>query len=127
MLRGILFVLGLLLYTPFSFAQALPCIAFEASTYKFDEVSEARGQVSHSFKFVNSGAKPLVIFKGTVNCNCTKISFDKRPVLAGDSSVVVVSFDPKGEKLGRFVKNIQIFSNATNRREILTIIGEVVE
>lgn len=125
MLRGILFIIGLFLYTTFGFAQELPCLSFDVSTHKFDKVSEGGGKVSCSFKFVNSGAKPLVILKGVVNCNCTKVSFDKRPVFAGDSSAVVVTFDPKGEKLGRFVKSIQIFSNATNRREILTIMGEV--
>ena len=100
-----------------------PVIKFVNKVHKFDSITASKGSVSHEFIFKNVGTIPLVILKSSITCKCTKVKYSKKPILPGEKGVIKVTFNPRGVIHGVFTKNIQIYSNAKNRREILTIMG----
>lgn len=125
MLKHTLLLSIMLLIATFSFGDEgqKAQIKFEQKVFKFDTISVDGKSQSYEFVFENKGTAPLVISRSYVNCKCTKVTYDKSPILPGKKGKIKVTFKPKGQKVGAFSKNIQIYSNAGNKREILTIMG----
>lgn len=80
------------------------------TTFKFDDTKEGK-QLSHVFKFKNSGDEPLIINDYKVACSCTKAEFSKSPILPGTESEILITFDTNG-KHGYQDRVISIYSNA---------------
>ena len=100
-------------------------IKFENKIHKFDTTAVDSKAISYEFVFENRGKAPLVILKSEVSCKCVKIKYDKTPILPGKKGTIKVIFNPKGMSKGLFTRNIKIYSNAQNKREILTVMGVV--
>jgi hypothetical protein len=83
---------------------------FEKTTYKFEDTKQGE-QLSHVFKFKNTGDSPLVIDTYQVACTCTKAKFSKEPILPGQESQIEITFDTQG-KFGYQDRIIEIFSNS---------------
>src|SRR5580698_1591569 len=62
-----------------------PKLLFPEDTYNFGEVSEGP-QVTHEFKFTNTGKEPLVLSNVKASCGCTTPSWPKEPILPGKES-----------------------------------------
>lgn len=54
----------------------------------------------------NTGDAPLVVKGVDSGCVCTKVRWDKRPVLAGDSTVLEVTYAPN--ERGVFYKTVTV-------------------
>lgn len=80
------------------------------TTFKFSDTEEGR-QLSHVFKFKNTGDSPLVISEYKVACSCTKANFSKEPIMPGQESSIEVTFDTDG-KYGYQDRAISVYSNA---------------
>jgi len=78
--------------------------------FQFPDTLEGK-QLSHAFKFKNTGSEPLVITDFKVACSCTKAIFSKAPILPNETSEIIITFDTKG-KYGYQDRVIKIFSNA---------------
>lgn len=102
-----------------------PKIVFKESSFDFGEVPEGP-QVTHEFKFTNTGKEPLILSNVRASCGCTTPSWPKEPILPGKESTIVVTYNTQGRP-GVFTKTITITSNADNATEIITIKGEVVK
>ncbi len=101
-------------------------IKFEEQTYDFGVIKEDGGPVSHEFKFTNTGETPLVIISVTASCGCTKPSYPVKPIAAGKSGVVKVTYLPQGRP-GEFSKQVTVKTNdKRNRRLKLRITGNVI-
>lgn len=85
-------------------------ISFQETNFDFGTIQEGE-VVTHSFKFRNTGASPLLIANTIASCGCTTPSFSKDPVLPGGEGEITVRFDSKGRK-GMNRKNVIVVSNA---------------
>ncbi len=82
----------------------------EKTTFKFPDTKQGQ-QLSHTFKFKNTGNTPLVISNYKVACSCTKAIFTKAPILPNQQSEITITFDTNG-KYGYQDRIIYIYSNA---------------
>ena len=104
-----------------------PHLLFEAPTYDFGDVPRKGGDLTREFRFVNDGSKPLVILRFITSCSCLKASFSKRPVAPADSGVIRIVYQPLKSEPGTFNKVIQIYSNSTDGRDVITVQGNSIE
>lgn len=94
------------------------------SVYDFGSRSEGE-KIGFSFRFVNSGKKPLLITGTHAGCGCTQPEKPEKPVNPGDTGVIKVVFDSKG-KSGKQEKFITVASNARPNFPDLLLKGEIV-
>lgn len=92
----------------------------------FDFGSRTEGdKIGYSFRFVNSGKKPLVISGTHAGCGCTQPEKPEKPVNPGDTGIIKVVFDSKG-KSGKQEKFITVASNARPNFPDLLLKGEIL-
>lgn len=72
-------------------------------------------QVEVSFRFKNTGTKPLVIANVTASCGCTIPETPQQPFAPGEEGVIKAKFDSKG-RLGENRKHINVDANTTPSR-----------
>lgn len=93
------------------------------TAYNFGSVAEGE-KVEYSYRFKNTGTKPLVIITATASCGCTVPQKPERPILPGETGFIKVVFDSKG-RVGPAHKTITITSNARPDFEQLLLSGNV--
>ena len=81
------------------------------------------GQPSPSY--TNTGDVPLLIKNVQTTCGCTEATWEKSPLLPGQSREIKVEFT--GESEGRFVKTIYVVCNIWKKVYPLLVIGDVVK
>lgn len=97
---------------------------FQETAHDFGVIKEAKGPVSHTFKFTNTGTTPLVIVQATASCGCTRPEYPTKPIKPGKSGNVKVTFNPAGRP-GAFKKLVKIKTNGREHRSTLVITGTV--
>ena len=104
-----------------------PVPSFSTTTHDFGNIKESDGPVTCEFEFTNTGDEPLVIVSANASCGCTKPEIPKKPVQAGKSSKIKVTYLPKGRP-GEFNKTIRVRTNASrpNKQVNLKINGVVL-
>jgi hypothetical protein len=100
-------------------------IAFKEETYNFGEIPEGP-QVTHEFKFTNTGKEPLILSNVRASCGCTTPSWPKEPVLPGKDAAILVTYNTQGRP-GNFSKVITITSNSDQPSRVIDIKGEVIK
>jgi len=63
-----------------------------------------------SFRFKNTGTKPLVISNVTASCGCTVPETPKKPYAPGETGVIKASFNSAG-KPGTQSKQVTVYAN----------------
>lgn len=94
------------------------------SVYNFGKVTDGENVV-FSYRFTNTGTKPLVISNATASCGCTVPEKPQEPLQPGESSVIKVVFNSSG-RVGPVHKEINVVSNAQPEFPVLQLIGEVL-
>lgn len=85
------------------------------STY-LDMGKVKEGQVVEvSYRFKNSGTKPLVILDVTASCGCTVPEKPEQPFAPGEEGVIKAKFDSKGRP-GENRKHISVDANTNPTR-----------
>ncbi len=100
-------------------------LVFEPASHDFGTIREVDGPVSHTFTGVNRGDKPVVLLDVVTSCGCTVPEFSRKPVLAGDSTRIVVTYDP-ANRPGTFSKELAVYSSERRKIATLTVAGDVV-
>ena len=95
------------------------------SAYNFGKVTDGE-KVEYSYRFKNTGDKPLVITNATASCGCTVPQKPEKPILPGETGFIKVVFDSKG-RVGSAHKTITVSSNARPGFPELLLTGEVVQ
>lgn len=95
--------------------------------YNFGDVARKGGDLIHDFKLVNDGSTPLVITRVITSCSCLKASFPKKPVKAGDTAIIRITYEPNKSEPGVFHKVIQIYSNSVSGRHVITVQGNSLD
>lgn len=102
-------------------------LRMETTTHDFGDVLRKGGDLVREFPFTNDGTVPLVVVRVTTSCSCLKASYPKRPVPPGASGVIRITYEPHKSEPGVFNKVIQVFSNSTGGRELITVQGNSIE
>lgn len=76
-----------------------------------------------TFEVTNAGSQPLYILNAAPDCGCTNVSWTTDAIAPGASGFVQVTFD--AALLGKFHKQIEIFTNEGSNTHWLTISGRV--
>lgn len=100
-----------------------PVISFEETEYEFGEINQG-DKVNHTFKFTNTGKKPLVLSNVTTTCGCTAPDWPKEPIAPGKEGEIKVVFNSAG-KLGMQNKAITIYANTEEGIARVTLKGNV--
>ena len=70
------------------------------------------GQVAEiTWRFKNSGNKPLVIQNVTPGCGCTLAEKPEEPIMPGKDGVIKAKFNSQGQHEGEHVKNVTVHAN----------------
>lgn len=105
--------------------QAQPKMKIHKTSFDLGEVSQKGGIVTRVVEFENDGDQPLVILSAETSCSCTKTSFSKKPIKPSQTGSITITYDPK--KQGPTIyKAINIYTNAPQARQIVTLWGKVV-
>jgi hypothetical protein len=101
-----------------------PRIEFAEKSHDFGDITQG-DKVNYTFKFTNTGTEPLVLSKVETTCGCTATNWTKDPVKPGGSGEISATFNSTGKK-GAQRKVITIYSNATNPKETVAIVSNVL-
>jgi hypothetical protein len=82
------------------------------SSRDFGKIEEGQ-KLEVSFRFKNTGDKPLVINRVQPSCGCTVADQSNEPVAPGAAGVVKAVFNSDGHE-GINHKNLYVYSNAKN-------------
>ena len=94
------------------------------SDYNFGNVTDG-DKVEYSYRFRNTGNKPLVIASAVASCGCTVPEKPEEPIKPGKVGFLKVVFNSKG-RVGEVHKTITVTSNAYPKFPELKLTGQVV-
>lgn len=97
---------------------------FDRIEHNFGKV-EAGTVVKCSFKFTNTGTKPLIISEVAPQCGCTTTNFPKAPIAVNQTGEILLELDTKDKK-GAIEKNARIVANIEGGLLFLFMRGEVL-
>ena len=105
-------------------------LQFAENSFDFGTISDDHAPVVHEYKFVNTADEPVAILSVTTGCGCTRPEYPVKPIAAGDSGHVKITFLPTGQK-GNINKDITVrYRSATaksSKRLTLRLRGTVVK
>ncbi|CAN5230385.1 hypothetical protein BH09BAC2_BH09BAC2_11150 [soil metagenome] len=93
------------------------------SIYNFGKVTDG-DKVEFSFRFKNTGKKPLIITAANASCGCTVAEKPEAPIAPGETSFIKAVFNTAG-RIGDAHKEIYVKSNAVPAFPQLKISGMV--
>ena len=99
-------------------------IKFEKRTIDLGKIRQY-GIYDVTFKLTNTGSKPIIITQAKGTCGCTQIDYPKRPISAGKTVKINVSYE--AEELGKFFKTVTLTMNIEDSSQKVFIKGEVVK
>ena len=95
------------------------------SAYNFGKVADGE-KVEFSYRFRNTGTKPLLVTNATASCGCTVPQKPEKPILPGETGIIKVVFDSR-KRVGIAHKTITVTSNAQPGFPELLLAGEVIK
>ena len=84
------------------------------------------GVVEVSWKFKNTGSKPLVISNVNASCGCTVADKPEQPIAPGAEGVISAKFDSKGRE-GAQRKDVYVTANTENSNHQLSFAVDVTK
>lgn len=98
-----------------SVPEQLTSIQWIDSSRNYGKINE--GQVLEvSFRFKNTGDKPLVIKDVRPGCGCTLANKPEKPILPGEEGEINATFDSKGRE-GTQKKDIYVIANTKDKTD----------
>lgn len=99
-------------------------MTFQETSFDFGSIQEGE-KVNHTFKFKNTGNKPLLINNAKGSCGCTVPKWPREPIPPGEEGSIKVEFNSANKK-GRQNKLVTITANTDPVETKLTIYSEVI-
>lgn len=94
------------------------------SLYDFGSTKEG-DIVEYSYRFKNTGNKPLVISEASASCGCTVPEKPEKPIMPGETGYIKMKFN-SDKRPGEVHKTITITSNANPPFPTLALKGTVI-
>ncbi len=98
---------------------------FTTKSHDFGYIKEAKGPVSYTFEFTNTGDKPLIVIEALASCGCTRPDYPTKPIKPGKKGKIKVTYSPIGRP-GAFRKTIKVKTNGPERAITLVVEGVVI-
>jgi hypothetical protein len=86
----------------------------DSASRDFGKITEGQ-KLEVSFRFKNSGEKPLVIQKVQPSCGCTIAEQPNEPIAPGGEGIIKASFNSEGH-VGLNHKTLYVYANTKNSR-----------
>ncbi|WMX13809.1 MULTISPECIES: DUF1573 domain-containing protein [unclassified Aureispira] len=96
---------------------------FEKTIHDFGTLKDG-ASVSYTFKFKNTGNKPLLISNAKGSCGCTVPKWPREAIAPGASGEIQVTFNSKGKK-GKQHKSVTLTANTDPANTRLYIKADV--
>lgn len=93
------------------------------SVYNFGKITDG-AMVEYSYRFRNTGKRPLIVSSAVASCGCTVPEKPEEPIKPGETGFLKVVFNSKG-RVGPVHKDITVTSNAYPKFPVLQLTGEV--
>jgi len=101
-------------------------VAIGLASISLGTIQEADGIQERTFWLRNDGTEAVALIQGYTSCGCTTIHFTKdEPVAVGDSTSVVLRFNPQG-KGGEFEETGTIVYGPNRKRINLSMVGNCI-
>jgi len=101
-------------------------ISFDEMEFDFGKVQDGE-EVTHTFKFKNTGETQLVLLDVKATCGCTvPQDWPEYPIAPGETGEITVVFDSSG-KVGNVRKNVTVEANTNPTTSMITLVGVVTE
>lgn len=100
-------------------------ITFSETKIEWGTVQEKNGDVSHDFRFMNTGDKPLLIKNVITSCGCTSAEWSKEAYQPGEKGTIRLTYHPQGRKEADINLVAEVYTN-TKGTVNLEIAGKVV-
>jgi|SRR5450432_315674 hypothetical protein len=81
----------------------------DSTTHDYGSIPEGR-KLDVTYRFLNSGSKPLIIARVQPSCGCTVAEQPEEPILPGKEGVIKATFNSEG-RIGINHKKIYIMAN----------------
>lgn len=94
------------------------------SVFNIGKITDGEN-ATFSFRFKNTGDKPLVISAAQASCGCTVPEKPEAPIKPGETGFIKVVFHSKG-RVGPVEKQVHVLSNARPALPVLRLTGEVL-
>ncbi|MBS3806789.1 MAG: DUF1573 domain-containing protein [Bacteroidales bacterium] len=103
--------------------KAIAEITFDTTTHDFGKIP-FKGDGTYTFKFENTGNKPLILTDVRASCSCTVPVSPEKPIKPGEKGEIKVEYDTGDTRnVGKFTKYVFVHSNAKDNRVRLKITG----
>lgn len=100
-------------------------ITFSETKIEWGTVQEKDGDVSHDFRFMNTGDKPLLIKNVITSCGCTSAEWSKEAYQPGEKGTIRLTYHPEGRKETDINLVAEVYTNAKGTVN-LEIAGKVI-
>lgn len=111
--------LGIVLLTANSLLPAQE-ITFSETKFNWGTVQEKDGNVSHDFRFVNTGDKPLTIKNIITGCGCTSSEWADKVYRPGEEGTIRLVYHPEGRTENSINLVAEIYTNRA-AKEVVTL------
>jgi len=98
-------------------------MTFEKTVHDFGTLKEG-ASVSYTFKFKNTGTKPLLISEAKGSCGCTVPKWSREAIAPGANGEIQVTFNSRGKR-GKQHKSVTLRANTDPANTRLYIKAEV--
>lgn len=96
-------------------------VDFDTLTYDFGTIKATDPAVHHDFNFTVTGSSAVAVLYASPSCGCTASEFPRKPVEAGATGTIKVSFNPLGQK-GEVNKDVRVrLKNGDGKSEQLSL------
>ena len=111
---------------PATAAGGAEAMRFERTLIDAGHIGEDDLPPVYTFRWRNTGGKPLVVTRVQTTCGCAAASWDKKPVAPGGEGAVTVTYRPKGHP-GIFDRRIFVYTQLSDKEPtaILSLRGAV--
>ena len=103
---------------------ALTTIHWLDSAKNYGKINEGQ-KLALSFRFQNTGDKPLIIESVTPTCGCTIADYPKEPIAPGQEGEITGEFDSNGRE-GLQQKHLTVRSNVAQKAQDISFEVNVV-
>ena len=117
--------LGIVLLTANSLLPAQE-ITFSETKFDWGTVQEQDGAVSHDFRFVNTGDKPLTIKSIITGCGCTSSEWSEKSYQPSEKGTIRLVYHPQGRTENSINLVAEIYTNRAAKGMVtLEMAGEI--
>jgi len=98
-------------------------MTLDETVFDFGVIEEGE-KISHVYTITNTGKEPLIIKNAKGSCGCTVPTYEKAPILPGESSEIKIRYATN--RLGKINKTVTLYTNeGDDAKRVIKVVGMV--